>query len=191
MTTLGFIAKNAIRNKRRAFLSILSVAASLFLFVLLQVGVRELTLPVEDIGSASRVIVRNRISLGNLIPAKQKPVIERVPGVEFISPFTWFGGKFRGEEVMFAQFAVDPQAFLNISTDAKISPEGAQAFVSDRQACIIGKITADQYKLKPGDRIVLEGTFWPYDLQLNIAGIYSGTPDDRNLFFNHQYLDEI
>lgn len=191
MTTFGFIAKNAVRNKRRALLSILSVAASLFLFVLLQVGVRELTLPVEDIGSASRVIVRNKISLGNLIPAKQKPIIERVPGVEFVSPFTWFGGKFRGEEVMFAQFAVDPEAFLNISSDAKIAPEQAQAFKADRRACIVGKITADKYGLKPGDRIVLEGTFWPYDLELIVAGIYQGTPDDRNLFFDHEYLDQV
>ena len=190
MTTLGFITKNALRNKRRALLSILSVAVSLFLFVILQVGLRELTLPGEDIGSASRGIARNRISLGNLLPSKQKPIIERIPGVEAVSAFSWFGGKFRGEEVMFAQFAVDPEAFLRISSDAKLSPEAAEKFVSDRRGAIIGKITADQYKLKPGDRIVLEGTFWPFDLELNIAGIYSGTPDDRNLFFNHKYLDE-
>ena len=163
MSIAGFIAKNAVRNKRRALLSILSVAVSLFLFVILQVGLRELTLPVEDIGSASRVIARNRISLGNLLPARQKPIIERIPGVEYISPFTWFGGKFRGEEVMFAQFAVDPEACLKISSDAKISPEGAQAFVSDRRSCIVGKITAEKYGLKPGDRFMLEGTFWPFD----------------------------
>src|SRR5687768_4288005 len=168
MTTLGFIAKNGLRNKRRALLSILSVAVSLFLLVILQVGLRELTLPVEDVGSASRVIARNRISLGNLLPAKQKPIIERIPGVEAVSEFTWYGGKFRGEEVMFAQFAVDPEAFLRISSDAKITPEAAEKFVSDRRACIIGKITAEQYKLKPGDRMVLEGTFWPFDLELNI-----------------------
>ena len=190
MTTYGFIAKNAFRNKRRALLSIMSVAASLFLLVILQVGLRELTLPVEDVGSASRVIARNKISLGNLLPAKQKPIIERVPGVEAVSPFTWFGGKFRGEEVMFAQFAVDPEAFLRISVDAKIPPEQQEAFKADRRACIVGKVTADRYKLKVGDRMVLEGTFWPYDLELKIAGIYQGTPDDRNVFFNHKYLDE-
>lgn len=88
MTTFGFIAKNALRNKRRATLSILSVAVSLFLFVILQVGLREITLPVEDIGSASRIIVRNRISSASFFPAKQKAVIERMPGVEAISPFT-------------------------------------------------------------------------------------------------------
>jgi putative ABC transport system permease protein len=190
MTTVGFIAKNALRNKRRALLSILSVAVSLFLLVILQVGLRELTLPVEDIGSASRVIARNRISLGQLLPAKQKPIIERIPGVEVVSPFTWFGGKYKGEEVMFAQFAVDPEAFLKISTDAKVTPEAAQAFVSDRRACLVGKTTAQKYGIKPGDRMNLEGTYWPFDLELHVAGFYEGTPDDRNVFFNHKYLDE-
>jgi putative ABC transport system permease protein len=190
MTTFGFIAKNALRNKRRALLSILSVAVSLFLLILLQVGLRELTLPVEDIGSASRVIARNRISLGQLLPAKQKPIIERIPGVEAVSPFTWYGGKFRGEEVMFAQFAVDPEGFMKISSDAKIAPEAVQTFLTDRRACIVGKATADKYKIKPGDRMNLEGTFWPFDLELHVAGFYEGTPDDRNVFFNHKYLDE-
>ncbi|MGZ8898732.1 MAG: ABC transporter permease [Limisphaerales bacterium] len=190
MTTAGFIAKNALRNKRRALLSILSVAVSLFLFVLLQVGLREMTLPVEDVGSASRVIARHRISLGQMLPLSQRAVIERIPGVEAVSPFTWFGGKFRGEEVMFAQFAVDPEAFLKISSDAKISPEEAEAFKSDRRACLVGKITAEKYNLKVGDRLPLEGTFWPYDLEFKIAGIYSGTPDDRNMFFDYKYLDE-
>jgi putative ABC transport system permease protein len=190
MTTLGFIAKNGLRNKRRALLSILSVAVSLFLLIILQVGLRELTLPVEDVGSASRVIARNRISLGQLLPAKQKPIIERIPGVEVVSPFTWFGGKYKGEEVMFAQFGVDPEAFLKISTDAKVTPEAAQAFVSDRRACLVGKTTAQKYGIKPGDRMNLEGTYWPFDLELHVAGFYEGTPDDRNVFFNHKYLDE-
>jgi putative ABC transport system permease protein len=190
MTTIGFIAKNALRNKRRALLSILSVAVSLFLFVILQVGLREITLPVEDIGSASRIIARNRISLGQLLPAKQKAVIERIPGVEVVSPFTWFGGKYKGEEVMFAQFAVDPAAFVKISTDAKIPPEQVETFLTDRRACILGKATADKYHIKVGDRMNLEGTFWPFDLELHVAGFYQGTPDDRNLFFNQKYLDE-
>src|SRR5436190_11955246 len=161
MTIAGFIAKTALRNKRRALLSILSVAVSLFLFVLLQVGMREMTLPVEAEGSASRVIVRHRISLGQMLPESQRPIIERIPGVEVVSPFTWYGGKFRGEEVMFAQFGIDPEAFLKISSDAKIAPEQQEAFKADRRACIVGKITAEKYGLKIGDKIPIEGTCWP------------------------------
>src|SRR3954464_2242767 len=89
MTTFGFIAKNALRNKRRALLSVLSVAVSLFLFVMLQVGMREMTLPVEAVGSATRVIVRHKISLGQMLPESQRVIIERIPGVEAVSPFTW------------------------------------------------------------------------------------------------------
>lgn len=37
----------------------------------------------------------------------------------------------------------------------------------------------------------LIGTFWPFDLDLRIAGIYSGAVDDRNLFFHHKYLEEL
>jgi len=40
VTTGSFILKNALRNKRRAALSILSVAVSLFLFVTLLVALR-------------------------------------------------------------------------------------------------------------------------------------------------------
>src|SRR6185436_8911949 len=100
MTVGTFIVKNAFRNKRRAALSITSVAVSLFLLVALLVFLREITVPAEDIGAALRVVVRSRISIANLLPARQRPIIERIPGVEAVSPFSWFGGKFKNEENM-------------------------------------------------------------------------------------------
>src|SRR6266404_1801227 len=191
MTIGSFIVKNALRNKRRATLSILSVAVSLFLLVTLLVALRELTVPPEGEGAALRVVVRSRISIANALPARQRPIIERIPGVEAISPFTWFGGKFKSEEAMsFAQFAVDPVEFPRIFVESKVPPEQAKAFQSDRQACIIGKITADKYKIKAGDRIMLSSTIYPADLEFKVAGIYSGSIDDRNMFFHQKYLDE-
>src|SRR5579883_2117288 len=187
----SFILKNAMRNKRRATLSILSVAVSLFLLVTLLVALRELTLPVEGEGAALRVIVRSKISIANPLPARQRPIIERIPGVEAVSPFTWFGGKFKGEEAMtFAQFGVDPKPFRKLLVDAKVPPEEFDKFQSNRQACIVGRLTADKYHLKIGDHIMLVSAFYPTTLELNIAGIYSGSVDDRNLFFHQKYLDE-
>ena len=75
MNTATFIAKNALRNKRRAALTILSVAVSLFLFVTLLVALRELTMPPEDIGASLRIAVRNRISLTNALPERHSSVI--------------------------------------------------------------------------------------------------------------------
>ena len=54
MTFAGFIAKNALRNKRRAALSILSVAVSLFLLVFLMVALRLFTHPPESAGAPQR-----------------------------------------------------------------------------------------------------------------------------------------
>lgn len=190
--TLGtFILKNALRNKRRAALSILSVAASLFLLVTLLVGLRELTVPPEDVGAALRIVVRSKISIANLLPARQRSVIERIQGVEAVSPFSWFGGKFRNEENMtFAQFAMDPHLLTNIFGEAKLPADQFQAFLADQRACIVGKLTADKYKLKIGDRVPFTSIIYPCTLELTVAGIYQGTPDDRNVLFHDKYLDE-
>jgi putative ABC transport system permease protein len=191
MTSVSFISKNAFRNRRRALLCILSVAVSLFLLVTLRVGVRELTVPPEDIGAASRIIVRNKISLGSTLPARQRPIIEKVEGVEAVTPFTWFGGTYKNEAATtFAQFAVDPATIMSLLGESKAPQDQLDNFLHDQASCMIGKQTADKYGLKVGDRLPLGGTFWPCNLDLKIAAIYSGTIDDRNVFFHHKYLDE-
>src|SRR2546422_10352776 len=88
MTTASFIAKNALRNKRRFALSVSSVAVSLFLLVTLQVVLRELTQPINDEGSTLRIVVRNKVSIAQPLPARQLHVIERIPGVSAVTPFT-------------------------------------------------------------------------------------------------------
>jgi putative ABC transport system permease protein len=191
MTTATFIFKNALRNKRRLTLSILSVAVSLFLLVFLLVALREITVPPEDVGAALRVAVRNKISIANPLPAKQLPLIESIPGVEAVSPFTWFGGKYKNEESMtFAQFAMDAKKLRTVFGEAKMAPDQYEAFESIKDSCIIGKVTAEKYKLKVGDKITLESSIYPCTLEFKIVGIYFGTPDDRNMLFHQEYLDE-
>ena len=192
MSIGGFIAKNALRNKRRALLSILSVAISLFLFVALQVVLREITQPPEDIGAALRIAVRSRVSLANPLPARQFPIIERIPGVDSVMPMSYFGGKFKDDESMgFAQFGIDPKKFVRIfGSEAKIAPEQVAAWIADRTSCIVGSETAAKYGLKVGAKMNLIGTIYPCDLELKIAGIYTGTLDSRTVWFHHEYLDE-
>ncbi len=187
-----FIIKNALRNKRRALLSVLSVAVSLFLLVTLQVALRELTNPISDEGSSLRIIVRNKVSLAQPLPARQLQVLDRIPGIVAVSPFTFFGGLYKGDEkfTSFAQFAIDPQRSLPLIDDAKVPKEQLAAWIADRTSCLVGKMTADRYKLKLGDRLQFTGQIYPCDLELKVAGIYQGTADDRNVMFHQKYLDE-
>jgi putative ABC transport system permease protein len=192
VTISSFILKNAFRNKRRLALSVSSVAASLFLLVTLQVALRELTNPINDEGSSLRIIVRNKVSLAQPLPARQLQVVERIPGVAAVTPFTYYGGLYKGDEkfTSFAQFAVDPPRALPLMGDAKVPPEQIQAWLADRTSCMVGKATADRYGLKVGDRMQFTGQIYPCDLELKIAGIYAGTADDRNVLFHHKYFDE-
>ena len=126
-----------------------------------------------------------------LLRAGERPTIERIPGVDAVSPFTWFGGHFKNEESMtWAQFAMDPTKLRAIFDDAKMPEERFAAFEKDQRGCVIGKLSADKYKLKVGDRITLTSMIYPVSLDFNISGIYSGTIDDRNMLFHHKYFDE-
>jgi len=191
MSLSGYILRNAFRNKRRAALTAGSVAVSLFLFVTLQVALREMTIPPEDSGASLRIAVRNKISLANTLPARQLPAIEKMPGVVAVMPLTFFGGKFKDDDSMgFAQFGVDPGKFLQLFGEAKIPADQLEKWRTTKDTCIVGRDTADRYKLKVGDRVTLLGSIYPADLELRIAGIYEGTIDDTNMWFHHAYLDE-
>ena len=192
MRIAGFIAKNALRNRRRAALSVLSVAVSLFLFVTLLVTLREFTVPPEDVGASLRIAVRNKVSLASQLPARQRPALEKIPGIVAVTPLSYFGGSYRGERfVTFAQFAVDPITFTNVFVDTRLSLAELDAWQKDRGSCIVGQDTAKQYQLKLGDRMKLGGVFWPCDLDMKIVGIFHGSVDDRSVFFHHKHLDEM
>ena len=122
MNLPGFVIRNAFRNKRRFALSVSSVAASLFLLVMLQVALRELTNPINDEGSSLRIIVRNKVSLAQPLPARQLQRLDKIPGIVTVSPFSFYGGLYKGDEkfTSFAQFAVDPKRTLPLLSDAKI-----------------------------------------------------------------------
>ena len=123
MSIPGFILRNALRNKRRLLLTVLSVTLSLFLFTMLQTALREMTQPAQTEESALRVIVRHKISLGNALPTKYQSRIERIPGVHTCMKFTWFGGIYKDPKDFFPQFAVDADKLADVFSEARIDPQ--------------------------------------------------------------------
>ena len=192
MTLPGFIVRNAFRNKRRAALCVLSVAMSLFLLVTLLVVLNLFTNPPEDAGASLRIAVRNKVSLAAPLPVRQRGILERIEGVQAVTSLTFFGGKYKGEETsFFVQFALEPEKLPSVFGEANLAPGQLEAFVATRNAAIVGVDTAKRYNLKVGDRLPIVGQIYPVDLDLIIVGIYRGTTDDRNVFFQQKYLDEL
>jgi putative ABC transport system permease protein len=191
MTVSGFIARNALRNRRRLVLTVSSVAVSLFLLTLLQVVLRGLTDPSTTDQAALRIVVRHKVSLANMLFSKYKDRIERLPGVVQCTKMLWFGGIYQDERNFFPQFGCDPETVFQVFSEARIAPEQLRAFIAERTACVVGAKTMERFGWKLGDRVNILGAMWPADLELTIRGVYSGGTDETYLFFHHKYADEL
>lgn len=191
MSYQGFIWRNGTRNKRRAILTISSVALALFVLSTLIAAVREINRWLDE-SNPLRMFTHHAVSLTNSLPERYRAQIEKVPGVVAVTPLTWFGGIYIDQaHTDFAQFSCDPQTLFEVYTNISLPPEQKAAFMRERTAVIVGRRKAEKHGWKLGDRITLKGVIYPVDLELTVRGIFTGSSNDESqVFFHHAYLDE-
>lgn len=192
MTLTRFVTKNAFRNKRRSTLTVLSIAFSLLLLTLMMTIWRAFYLDQGSAESAQRLVTRHRVSLTFSLPGYYREKIRSMPGVVSVVPVSWFGGIYKDQkpENFFAQFGTDPEEFFKVYRDMQLPEEQVKAWQRDRQGVIVNDSLAQKYGWKLGDRIVLQGTIYPVNLELNIRGIFHSTPDNKSVYFNAKYVEE-
>jgi len=192
MTLTRFVTKNAFRNKRRSILTVLSIAFSLLLLTLMMTIWRGFYLDQGSAESSQRLVVRHRVSLTFSLPGYYRDKIRAVPGVEAVVPISWFGGIYKDQkpENFFAQFGTDPDEFFKVYRDLVLPPDQVLAWQRDRQGVIVDSALATKYGWKLGDRIVLQGTIYPVNLELIIRGIFHANPDNKSVYFNTKYVEE-
>jgi putative ABC transport system permease protein len=190
VTIPSFILRNALRNRRRFALTVTSVAFSLFLLTVLLVMLRGLTDPATTDDAALRIVVRHKVSLANMLLSKYKTRLERMPGVKHCTKLLWFGGIYQDEKNFFPQFACDADSLFKVLSEARIDPKQLEQFIKERTACVVGIRTMERFGWKLGERLTLMGAMWPCNLELTVRGVYSGSVDESNLFFHHEYFDE-
>ena len=191
MTLSRFVRKNAFRNKRRSLLTLLSISFSLLLLTVMMTIWRAFYMSDGSAESAQRLIVRHKVSLATALPDKYLSRIERMPGVECVMRLTWFGGIYKDERNFFPQFACDADRLFKVFAEAKIDPKQVDDFIKEKSACVVGIDTLTRFGWKIGDKITLQGTIWGCDPELTIRGVYYGTIDNSNMFFHHEYFDEL
>lgn len=192
MKFLRLVWANLLRKKVRTTLTIGSFTVALFLFGLLATirvafGVR------SDVAGANRLDVINRVSLIQPLPLSYRERLVQVRGVSGVTYAAWFGGVYQDERNFFPQFAVDKDTWLGIYSEYVIPPDQREAFLHDRQACLVGRALAKRFGFKVGDRLPLRGTVWPGTWEFNIAGIYDGQSPDvdtSSMFLRFDYLEE-
>jgi len=76
-------------------------------------------------------------------------------------------------ENFFAQFATDPEEYFDVAADKIMPPEQLAAWKKDRAGCVVDADLARRHNWKIGDRVTLQGTIFPTNLDLTIRGIYT------------------
>jgi putative ABC transport system permease protein len=183
--------KNTLRNHRRTFLTVSSIAVSLCLLGVLIAIYHALFMGQQTPGQALRLVVRHRVSLAQPIPAAYEAKIRTVPGVKEVSVWNWFGGTYkdaRDQKNFFARLGVEPKAFMTIRTQMEMPEDQRRAFITDRTGCVISRDLAEKLNLKLGDRVSLIGDIYPVTLELKVVGIFDDPDAKQTLFFNYDYL---
>jgi putative ABC transport system permease protein len=183
------------RKKIRTIFTLLSIFVAFVLFGLLMTIRQAFSFGVE-IAGADRLVLIHKVSLIMPLPVSYLDRLNATDGVKLATHNTWFGGVYQDPSNFFAQISVEPEPFLAIYPEYKVSPEHLAAWKADRQGALVGVDLAKRFNWKVGDRVPIQGTIWqPKEGQVwefNIAGLYDGESgvDKTQFFFRYDYLDE-
>jgi putative ABC transport system permease protein len=190
---LPLILKNVWRNRRRTILTVGSIGISMCLLGLMVSLYHGFYLADPSPEQARRLVVRNKVSLGQPVPQSYQARIQSIPGVREVMIANWFGGTYkdnRDPKNQFARFGVEPEKLFKVYGEWRINEDEKKAFEQDRTGCVIGRDVANAHNLKPGDRLTLVGDFYPGNFDFTVRGIVDAKGSTQLMYFNKIYLDE-
>jgi len=182
------------RKRTRTIFTILSVVAAFLLYGLLQ-GVNGWLSNALEGANVDRLYTVSRISFIEPLPVSYTQQIETVPGVDKVAYFHWFGGYYQDAKNQVQSYAVDPRRWFAVFKEWKVPPDQLEAMTRTRNGAIVGRVTANRFGWKVGDRVPLRTSIWTrkdgsqsYDF--DIVGIYDA-PAQTNIFLlNYDFFDE-
>jgi len=186
------------RKKLRTALTFLSIFVAFMLFAFLGAMKEALGGGVSMAGQ-DRLITRHKVSMIQTLPESYKSRILSVDGVAAVCHQTWFGGLYQDDpKKFFATMPVVPEDFLGMFPDYVLKGAERQAWLATRTGAIVGRMTADRFKWKIGDRIPIKSPIWgqPAGMaqwEFEIVGIFDGAKkgaDTSSFFFRYDYFEE-
>ena len=190
MKSLMYIWRNVTRNKLRTFLTVMSVGFSLALMTLLHGYMAMQAAWGKEAKRNNRVVVMNIQGFSGAVPIANVDRIRAVEGVKSAVPYSWYGGDYKEERMPFAQFATDAREAFNVWDEFSIDEDELAAWQEDRQGCVADRRLAEKRGWKIGDRIPIQGTFYPFALDLKLCGVFDAPQYTDSLWFHWVYLDE-
>jgi len=194
MKFLHLIWSNLKRKKLRTSLTLLSIIVAFVLFGFLS-AIQQALVGGVALAGADRLSVREKVSIMNLLPISYEARMERIPGVDFATHQTWFGGIYQDPKNFFMQNPVEPEKFLKMHPEIILPPDELKTWLATRTGAIVGRRTANRFDWKIGDKIPIRSPIWTGNgtWEFDIVGIYDGAKkgtDTTWMLFRYDYFDE-
>ena len=197
MRFLPLVWSNLKRRKVRTFFTLMSILIAFLLFGYLA-AIRVAFNAGVDVSGADRMLVVHKVSLIMQLPMAYKGRIAAIEGVEAVSHANWFGGIYQDPKNFFGQRAVDSKTFLDLYPEYILPEEQKKAWLADRTGALVGRVTAERFGFKVGDKIPIQAQIFPRKdgsstWEFTVSGIYDGKEkgtDTSSLYFHYDYLKE-
>jgi putative ABC transport system permease protein len=194
---LPIVWANLIRRKLRLVFTFVSILLAFLMFGMLD-ALRTSLAGVVNVVGADRMLTMSKVNLTVPMPRAHYEKVKVVPGVKAAASFNWFGGMFKDAKRPIQMQATEPEAFLTVYPEVKLTPEEVAAWQHDRQGMIVGRMLADTNGWKIGDRVPIRSQIWRKldgsdTWQFNIVGIYDVKGSGMNpasAFFQYAYFNE-
>lgn len=195
MTLVGLAARNVLRNKFRAVLTVLGVAVAILTFIMLRTVVQAWSVGA-DYAVKDRLITRHKITFVMTLPKRYVTDLRAAPHVKVATFANWFGGKDpKHDHEFFQALAVDSATYFQVFDELAVAPDVMDAWMKDPAGAIVGDVLAQKMGWKVGDKVILETGIYPDkpEWEFHVAGLYEAKAKsaDRSTFhFHWEYLNK-
>lgn len=195
MTLVGLAARNVLRNKVRAVLTVLGVAVSILTFVMLRTVVQAWTVGA-DYAVKDRLMTRHKVTFVMPLPKRYITDLRQAPHVKVATFANWFGGKDpKHETEFFSALAVDSPTYFDVYDELAVAPDALERWKKDPQGAIVGDVLAKKMGWKVGDKVLLESGIYPDvpEWEFHVVAFYEAkarSADRSTFLFHWEYLNQ-
>lgn len=183
MKLLSLALKNLTRHRLRSLLTIMGVAAGMFLYSSVQTMQESLSGATEMNANDTTLVVyrENRFCPStSRLPEHYLETIKRIPGVNEVLPIQIVVNNCGASLDVIAFRGVPPESLKQYNPDIKIESGSYEHFLKRSDAALIGKHLAQKRGLSAGDKFEAVG------VNVYVAGIISSdAAQDENVAYVH------
>jgi len=175
--------KNLTRNRLRSLLTILGVAAGMFLYASVQTMQHSLSVATESSAADTTLVVyrENRFCPStSRLPEHYLSTIERIPGVRQVIPIQIAVNNCGASLDVITFRGVPPETLKNYNPGINVIDGSYDDFVNQTDGALVGQHLAERRGLSPGDKFEAVG------VNVTVVGIISSdSPQDENVAYVH------